>query len=115
MATSADPVVINPSTEVAKNEIASPAAELDDQGPITKFPADDLRPTRRFITSHDNNGKGIFVVDDDGAHHRVMVRGKGVANIIYSTGSTPVDMNDDKDMIYARDNEVHINRPSFCL
>jgi hypothetical protein len=46
------------------------------------------------------------VVDDDGAHHRVMVRGKGVANIIYSTGSNPVDMNDEKDIAYAKDNEV---------
>jgi len=89
-----------------KTQPAAPSGDLDDQGPITRFPADDLRPARRFITSHDNSGKGIFVVEDDGAHHRVMVRGKGVANIIYSTGSNPVDLNDDKDMIYARDNEV---------
>ena len=73
---------------------------------ITKFPADGLRSTRRFISSHNNEGKGIFAVDDDGEHHRVLVKGGAVANIIYSTCDTPVDMNEDKDMKYARDNEV---------
>ena len=75
-------------------------------GPITAFPANGLRPARRFITSHDKNSKGVFVVDDEGDHHRVMVQGKGVANIIYSTADNPVDMNDDKDLVYARNNEV---------
>jgi hypothetical protein len=33
--------------------------------------------------------------------------GEAVANIIYSTAGSLVDMNDDKETIYARDNEVH--------
>jgi hypothetical protein len=82
------------------------STDSDDHGPITRFPADDLRHARRYITSHNDSGEGVFVVDDDGAHHRGMVRGKGVANIIYSTGSNPVDMNDEKDIAYAKDNEV---------
>ena len=77
-----------------------------DIGPISKFPADDLRPAKRFITSHNKSGQGVFVGDDNGDHHRVMVRGKGVANIIYSTSSTPVDMNAEADITYARNNEV---------
>lgn len=81
-------------------------AAPSDAGPITKFPADDLRHAKRFVTSHSQSGQGVFVRDDDGDHHRVMVRGKGVANIIYSTSSNPVDMNDEKDITYARDNEV---------
>lgn len=82
-----------------------------DTGPISKFPADDLRPTKRFITSHNASGQGVFVRDDSGDHHRVMVRGKGVANIIYSTSSNPVDMNDEADITYARNNEVHSLSP----
>ncbi|KAL2824225.1 hypothetical protein BDW59DRAFT_87185 [Aspergillus cavernicola] len=78
-------------------------------GPITKFPAEGLRPARRFITSHNGNGEGVFVSDDDGAHHRVMVQGGAVANIIYTTAENPVDMNEDKDLIYARENEPAIH------
>ena len=84
-----------------------------DTGPISKFPADDLRPTKRFITSHNQSGQGVFVGDDSGDHHRVMVRGKGVANIIYSTSSNPVDMNGEADISYARNNEVCFNH--LCI
>jgi hypothetical protein len=80
----------------------------EDVGPISKFPADDLRNAKRFITSHNADGKGVFVAEDHGDHHRVMVRGKGVANIIYSTHENPVDLNDEKDIVYARENEVRI-------
>lgn len=76
--------------------------------PITKFPADGLRHVRRFITLHDGDGKGVFVVDDDGDHHCVMVQGLAVANIIYSTAGNPVDMNGDGDVAYARDKEVAV-------
>lgn len=84
-----------------------------DHGPITKFPADDLRAARRLITSHNAQGQGVFCVEDDGDHHKVMVRGKGVANIIYSTHENPVDMNDEKDIKYAKANEVSIKRHTF--
>lgn len=80
--------------------------EDQDIGPITKFPADDLRPAKRLITTHNGKGQGIFYAEDDGDHHKVMVRGKGVANIIYSTHENPVDMNDDVDIQYAKNNEV---------
>lgn len=76
------------------------------KGPITKFPAEGLRHARRFITSHNKEGQGVFVAADDGDHHRIMVEGLAVANIIYSTKENPVDMNDDQDLVYARDNEA---------
>jgi hypothetical protein len=82
----------------------------EDSGPITRFPGDGLRHARRFITSHNEKGQGIFIGDDDGDHHRIMVRGKGVANIIYTTVGEKVDMNNEVDVKYARENEV---RPSF--
>ncbi|KAI2643556.1 hypothetical protein GGS21DRAFT_486077 [Xylaria nigripes] len=83
-------------------------------GPLTKFPAEGLRSSRRFITSHNAEGKGVFVVDDEGDHHRIMVQGAGVANIIYSTNSNPVDMNNEKDIKYARENEpgIHVTNGS---
>ncbi|KAL4919358.1 hypothetical protein BDW62DRAFT_44499 [Aspergillus aurantiobrunneus] len=82
------------------------------KGPITKFPAEGLRHARRFVTSHNKDGNGMFVDDDDGKHHRIMVEGLGVANIIYSTSENPVDLNHDADMIYARDNEPPIHVPN---
>ena len=57
----------------------------DENGPITEFPTSDLRSSQRFITSHNAAGDGVFVATDSGDHHHVMVKGKGVANIIYST------------------------------
>ena len=86
----------------------APPGPVYPQGPIDRFPAEDLRHARRFITSHNSSGQGVFLKDDDGAHHRVMVNGNAVANIIYSTNANPVDMNDDKDLAYARDNEVRV-------
>lgn len=77
------------------------------KGPITKFPAEDLRPARRYISTHNKDGKGVFIADDDGDHHRLMVQGQAVANIIYSTKGNPIDMNNEADIAYAKNNEVN--------
>src|SRR2546429_4078180 len=79
---------------------------MSEGGPISKFPADDLRASQRFITSHNEKGQGVFIATDNGDHHKVMVQGKGVANIIYSTKENPVDLNNEVDVKYARENEV---------
>ncbi|CAF9934462.1 MAG: hypothetical protein HETSPECPRED_009230 [Heterodermia speciosa] len=86
------------------------------KGAITKFPADGLRPARRFISGHNKEGQGIFIGDDDGEHHRIMVEGGAVANIIYSTAGNPVDMNDDKDLKFAKENEpaIHVANGSVA-
>ena len=81
------------------------------KAPITKFPADGLRAARRFTSGHNKEGKGVFVGDDEGEHHRIMVEGGAVANIIYSTAGNPVDMNDDKDLKFAKENEVRLPFP----
>ena len=86
-----------------------------ESGPITRFPADDLRASQRFITSHNGKGEGIFVATDDGDHHRVMVNGKGVANIIYSTKENPVNVANETDIAYARKNEVSRDRELLNL
>lgn len=78
------------------------------QNALTKFPADELRSCRRFVTGHNADGQGVFIKDDTGDHHRLLVDGGAAANIIYSTKESPVDMNDNKDVKYAEENEVSL-------
>lgn len=62
-------------------------------------------PRVASFTSHNKDGKGVFVVDDlmwaiiTGSWLRVWVS----AIIIYSTAENPVDTNDDKDMFPMRE------------
>ncbi|KAL4783259.1 hypothetical protein BJX76DRAFT_368498 [Aspergillus varians] len=78
------------------------------------FPAPGLRKTVRHITGHSPEGKSIFLSTDCGAHHRVMGEQQAVANILYSTKETPVDLNDDVDLKYAAETEpgLHITNGS---
>jgi hypothetical protein len=75
------------------------------------FPAPGLRPIQRLITGHKEDGKGYFLVTDTGDHHRVMGQNQAVANILYSTAENPVDLNEEKDIKYAHDNEVFLPPP----
>lgn len=69
------------------------------EGYITDgFPAPGLKKMTRFMTSHNSEGKGIFISRDSGDHHRVMGEQQAVANILYSTKETPVDLTDEKDV-----------------
>ncbi|RYP80512.1 hypothetical protein DL770_006185 [Monosporascus sp. CRB-9-2] len=90
------------------HEMAS--SNTPEPGPISKFPAPGLRHSQRFITTYNKEGKGVFLPADDGDHHKIMVGGHAVANIIYSTLGYPVDLKDEKDIKYARENEpgLHI-------
>jgi hypothetical protein len=75
------------------------------------FPAPGLRGTQRLITGNkEDDGLGHFVVTDTGDHHRVMGQSQAVANIIYSTAENPVDLNDEKDIHYAKETEVSSSR-----
>ncbi|KAL3477603.1 hypothetical protein BJX99DRAFT_225812 [Aspergillus californicus] len=78
------------------------------------FPAPGLRKTVRHITGHNKQGQSVFFSTDCGAHHRVMGEQQAVANILYSTKETPVDMNDDVDIKYAAEVEpgLHIHNGS---
>ncbi|KAL7625207.1 hypothetical protein AAE478_004422 [Parahypoxylon ruwenzoriense] len=81
-------------------------------GPISKFPANDLRHSQRFITTYNKEGKGVFLPADDGDHHKIMVNNHAVANIIYSTLGNPVDLKDEADIKYARENEPGLHIPN---
>lgn len=78
------------------------------------FPAPGLRKTQRLITGNGSDGKGHFLVTDHGDHHRVMGEQQAVAVIPYSTHENPVDLNDDVDVAFARENEVCARR-NRCL
>lgn len=70
------------------------------------FPAPGLPRTVRHITGHNDEGKSVFVSTDCGNHHRMMGDQQALANIMWSTHETPVDMNNDKDLKEAEEREV---------
>lgn len=78
-------------------------------GYVNTFPAPGLRRTVRHITGHNAEGKGVFIKTDCGDHHRVIGNDQALANIIYSTKETPVEMNGDVDLKFALENEVSIH------
>ncbi|RYO96327.1 hypothetical protein DL764_007493 [Monosporascus ibericus] len=69
------------------------------------FPAAGLTRTQRHITGHNSEGKSVFLTTDCGSHHRVMGVQQAVANILYSTQQTPIDINGDVDIKAAQENE----------
>jgi hypothetical protein len=70
------------------------------------FPAPGLRQIFRHITGQDEQGKSVFLHSDHGDHYRLMVEKQAVANILYSTRETPVDLNDNVDVRMAKAEEV---------
>lgn len=91
---------INP--ELEKKEKTGPGVGYVTHG----FPAAGLRRTVRLITGHNTEGKGVFLSTDCGDHHRVMGEEEAIANILYSTRETPVDMGNDVDVAKAKEAEV---------
>ncbi|KAM0251920.1 hypothetical protein ACHAQJ_007935 [Trichoderma viride] len=89
---------------------------LTSAGYVSTFPAPGLRRTVRHITGHNAEGKGVFIQTDCGDHHRVIGNEQALANIIYSTKETPVEMNGDVDLKYALENEppLHYHNGSVC-
>ncbi|UKZ96123.1 uncharacterized protein TrAFT101_010923 [Trichoderma asperellum] len=85
-------------------------------GYVNTFPAPGLRRTVRHITGHNAEGKGVFIKTDCGDHHRVIGNDQALANIIYSTKETPVEMNGDVDLKFALENEppLHYHNGSVC-
>ncbi|KAF4627993.1 hypothetical protein G7Y89_g10158 [Cudoniella acicularis] len=63
-----------------------------------------LRRTVRNITGHDPDGKAVFLSTDCGEHHTIMGEEQALSNILYSTHSTPVEINGDVDIKYAKEN-----------
>lgn len=77
---------------------------------VDNFPAPGLRQVVRHVTGNTGEGQARFLISDHGEHYRYMVDNRAVANIIYSTRETPVDLNGNVDIVKAREQEV---RPCF--
>lgn len=78
----------------------------DPKGYYTEsFPAPGLRQIFRHITGQNDQGQSVFLHSDHGDHYRLMVEKQAVANILYSTRETPVDLNDDVDVKKAKAEE----------
>lgn len=73
---------------------------------VDSFPAAGLRQVFRHITGNADDGKSIFLHSDHGNHHRVIGEKQAVANIMYSTQETPVELNGDVDVQKALSQEV---------
>ncbi len=86
----------------AQESEAGPSVGYITQG----FPAPGLRRTVRHITGHNDEGKTIFLTTDCGDHHSLMGEQQAIANILYSTMETPVDLNDNVDIKHAKEKEV---------
>ncbi|KAI1743797.1 NAD(P)-binding protein [Xylaria scruposa] len=68
------------------------------------FPAPGLRRTVRHITGHNEEGKATFLSTDCGDHHLIMGEQQALANILYSTHETPVEINGNVDIKHAKEN-----------
>jgi hypothetical protein len=86
---------------------------MSTSGPITGFPAEGMHHPRRFITTHDKDGKSVFLPEDDGDHKAIMVAGAAAQSIMYSANKVPVNINEEADVKWAKENEVcHRSRTS---
>ncbi|RYP63554.1 hypothetical protein DL771_009216 [Monosporascus sp. 5C6A] len=72
---------------------------------VQSFPVPGLRQIFRHITGHNEEGKSVFLRSDQGDHHRVMGEQQAVANILYSTQETPVELNGNVDIEKAKAQE----------
>lgn len=79
---------------------------MSTSGPITGFPAEGLAPPKRFITTHDAEGKSVFLPTDSGDHQAIMVEGAASQSIMYTADKVPANLNDEADVKWAKDNQV---------
>lgn len=82
--------------------------------PFTGFPGTGLPDIKRYITTHNAQGEGVFLPSDNGSHQSLMGgngagAGGAVQNIMYTTQGSAIDMNEEADLKWARDNAVRPN------
>jgi hypothetical protein len=87
---------------MAADDMVNPAA-----GSVrTSHPVQGLPRVVRHITTHNAEGKSVFLSTDVGDHHRDLGDKSAIANIVYSTQGLPVELNGEADVKFARENEV---------
>ncbi|KAI0197900.1 hypothetical protein F4808DRAFT_463280 [Astrocystis sublimbata] len=93
----------------------SPASAPAPEYYVHSFPAPGLRQIVRHITGNTADGKSRFLESNSGEHCRFMVENQAVANIIYSTQETPVDLNNNIDIAKAHEKEPPFHYPSGSI
>ncbi|KAJ2994927.1 hypothetical protein NUW58_g1416 [Xylaria curta] len=89
------------------------AVDTTGAGYVTSdFPGPGLPRTVRHITGYNSEGQSVFLSTDSGDHYRVMGEQQAIANIIYSTIETPVELNGEVDIKQASDNEPPLHHPN---
>ncbi|PHH61955.1 hypothetical protein CDD81_7704 [Ophiocordyceps australis] len=86
------------------------------------FPIPGLPKIQRHITGYNEQGQSVFLSTDEGDHNRVMrdeEQGsdkQAIANIIYSTQETPVELNGNVDIRKASEKEppLHYHNGSIA-
>ncbi|CAI7568664.1 hypothetical protein PCG10_008760 [Penicillium crustosum] len=85
------------------------------EGPFTQFPGTGLPDIKRFITTHNSQGEGVFLPADNGDHQALMANGRGCQNILYTTQGEAVDLNGDVDIALAKNNTPGLHVPGGTL
>ncbi|KAF4766977.1 hypothetical protein N7455_011588 [Penicillium solitum] len=85
------------------------------EGPFTQFPGAGLPDIKRFITTHNSQGEGVFLPADNGDHQALMANGRGCQNILYTTQGEAVDLNGEVDIALAKNNAPGLHVPGGTL
>ncbi|CRL21970.1 Cupin, RmlC-type [Penicillium camemberti] len=85
------------------------------EGPFTQFPGAGLPDIKRFITTHNAQGEGVFLPVDNGDHQALMANGRGCQNILYTTQGEAVDLNGEVDIALAKNNAPGLHVPGGTL
>ncbi|KAI0547919.1 hypothetical protein F4679DRAFT_552566 [Xylaria curta] len=87
---------------------------MSTSGPCTEFPAPGLRVPNRYISGHNEKGESVFLRTDHGDHQTVMLGGAAAQNIFYSSESNPIELTDNADLEFIKNNpSLHI--PNGCV
>ncbi|KAF4176939.1 hypothetical protein CNMCM8694_003995 [Aspergillus lentulus] len=84
-------------------------------GPFTQFPGAGLPDIKRFITTHNAQGEGVFLPADNGDHQALMANGRGCQNILYTTHGAAVNLNGEVDIAWAKNNAPGLHVPGGTL
>ncbi|TVY83959.1 hypothetical protein LSUE1_G001923 [Lachnellula suecica] len=90
---------------------------IDIPGPYAAqaFPAPGLRDIVRNITTHNAEGKGVFLPPSNAAFESPMANGHAINNVLYNTTGFPIDLNDDNDIKYSSTHEPGHIEPKGTL
>ncbi|KAI0879969.1 uncharacterized protein GGS22DRAFT_193745 [Annulohypoxylon maeteangense] len=88
---------------------------MSTSGPCTKFPAPGLRDPFRYITGYNDKGDSVILQSDHGDHRDIMLGGAAAQSIMYSSSGNPVDLTNNADLEFAKNNQPPVHIPNGCV